>query len=47
MYESKLKSEQMDLLMNAIVSLKSEEEAYRFFEDLCTIAEMKSMAQRL
>ena len=47
MYASKLKSEQMDLLMRAMLSLETEEEAYRFFEDLCTIAEMKSMAQRL
>ena len=47
MYESKVKSEQMDMLMHAVLQLDSEEEAYRFFEDLCTIAEMKSMAQRL
>lgn len=47
MYDSKLKSEQMDLLMQALLTLHTDEDAYRFFEDLCTIAELKSMAQRL
>lgn len=47
MYESRIRSEQADLLMQAILQLQSEEDAYRFFEDLCTIAEVKSMAQRL
>lgn len=47
MYESRLKSEQTDLLMQAVLCLQNEEEAYRFFEDICTIAEVKSMAQRL
>lgn len=47
MFEAKLKNEQTDLLMKAVLELHSEEEAYRFFEDLCTIPEMKSMAQRL
>lgn len=37
----------MDLLMNALLHLKSEDQAYRFFEDLCTVAELRSMAQRL
>lgn len=30
-----------------VLSLENEEEAYRFFEDVCTVAEFKSMAQRL
>lgn len=47
MYESRIRSEQADLLMKAVLQLRSEEDAYRFFEDVCTIAEMKSMAQRL
>jgi len=33
--------------MKAILSLKNEEDAYRFFEDLCTIPEIKSISQRL
>ncbi|MBR4710426.1 MAG: hypothetical protein IKP10_00225 [Clostridia bacterium] len=47
LYDSKIRSEQTDLLMQAMLTLKDEEEAYRFFEDLCTIAEIKSLAQRL
>ncbi len=47
MFEPKIKSRQLDLLMDAMLSLESREDAYRFFEDVCTIAEMKSMAQRL
>jgi len=47
MYEPRIKSEQADLLMDAILCLESREDAYRFFEDICTIAEVKSMAQRL
>ena len=46
MSESKIRTEQTDLLMKAVLELDSEEMAYRFFEDLCTIAELTSMAQR-
>ena len=47
MYESKMKSEETDHLFQAILSLKNEEECYRFFDDLCTISEIQSMSQRL
>lgn len=47
MFEPKIRSEQTDLLMEAVLRLQSAEDAYRFFEDICTIAEVKSMAQRL
>ncbi len=43
----KLKDEAADLLFRAVMSLESVDECYDFFEDLCTIAEIKSMAQRL
>ena len=43
----KLKDEATDLLFQAILSLKTIDEGYAFFEDLCTVAELKSMAQRL
>ncbi len=33
-------------LMDAILSMKTREELQRFFEDLCTIQEINSMAQR-
>ena len=46
-YASKFKSSDMDELFRAVLSLKNEEECYRFFEDICTINELKSIAQRL
>lgn len=46
MYESKLKSDELDRLFAAVLSLKTVEECYMFFEDLCTIPELKSMSQR-
>ena len=46
MYQSKLQSEEADHLFEAILSLQSVEECYRFFEDLCTVKEIKAMSQR-
>lgn len=46
-YKSKLKDKKIDRLFEGILKLETEEECYRFFEDLCTIAELKSLAQRL
>lgn len=46
MYESRLKSEEMDALFAAIARLENQDECYRFFEDLCTINELQAMAQR-
>ncbi len=46
-YKSKLKNEQMDFLCDAILSLKTKEECYRFFDDICTINEIKALEQRL
>ena len=34
-------------LFEAILSLKSVEECHAFFQDLCTVAELRAMAQRL
>ena len=45
--DTRLKSPVIDYLFAAILSLKTEEECYRFFEDICTVAELKSLAQRL
>lgn len=36
-----------DQLFKVILSLKDEDQCYRFFEDICTISELKAMAQRL
>ena len=35
-----------DRLYQAILLLKTEEECYNFFQDLCTISELRSMEQR-
>ena len=43
----KLKDSATDLLFAAILSLKDVKECYAFFEDICTVAELKSLAQRL
>lgn len=42
-----LHTESMDNLFRAILELKTIDECYDFFEDVCTIKEMKDMAQRL
>jgi TrpR-related protein YerC/YecD len=41
------KNPEIDRLFDAILLLKTRKECYRFFEDICTIGEVKSMAQRL
>ena len=40
-------SESIDRLFQTILILKSKEECYTYFEDLCTIKEIQDMAQRL
>ena len=46
-YHSRLQSKLNDELFDAILSLRSREECYRFFEDLCSVSELQAMAQRL
>ncbi len=46
-YDSKIKREDVDELFEAVLTLKDEEECYRFFEDICTINEIHAIAQRL
>lgn len=45
--ESKLKDEKVDMLFEAIMTLGSLDECYSFFEDLCTVSELKEMSKRL
>ena len=45
--KSKIKGPLVDDLFKAILSLKTLEECYAFFEDICTINEVQSLAQRL
>lgn len=42
----KLKTDAVDQLFDAILCLKSQEECYSFFEDLCTVNELLSLSQR-
>ena len=37
----------VDYLFKAILSLETLEECYNFFEDLCTVPELKALSQRL
>ncbi len=43
----KLRDAQNDMLFQAILSLENLEECYQFFEDICTISELKALSQRL
>ena len=43
----KLKNENFWNLMKALLVLETPEEAMEFFDDLCTVSELKSMSQRL
>lgn len=45
-YESRHRSQALDRLFEAILSLESVDECYRFFEDLCTVGEMRALAAR-
>ena len=40
-------SEQVDMLLKAVVGLKDIETCKTFFEDVCTIKELQEMSQRL
>lgn len=40
------KKEKSDGLYQAILTLKTEEEVYDFFQDLCTVTELRAMEQR-
>lgn len=43
----KIKSEATDELFNAILCLETVDECYKFFDDLCTVLEIKALSQRL
>lgn len=42
----KIRNQEMDDLFKAILTLKDEEECYKFFMDICTINELQSLVQR-
>ena len=43
----KLKDDLNNQLCRAVLLLDNVEECYQFFEDICTISEIKALAQRL
>ncbi len=43
---SKIRTEAVDQLFRAILSLEDKEECYNFFEDLCTVNELLALSQR-
>jgi TrpR-related protein YerC/YecD len=47
MAASKLKDPLTDQFFAALALLKNQNEYYRFFEDVCTVSELKSLGQRL
>ena len=44
---SKLKELNVEFLFKAVLALETMEECYAFFEDLCTVPELKALSQRL
>ena len=42
----KIKTDAVDHLFEAVLTLKSPEECYAFFEDVCTVNELLSLSQR-
>lgn len=46
MVNPKLRDPLADTLFRAVLQLRTVDECYRFFEDLCTIGEIKALAQR-
>ena len=43
----KLKDKNVDFLFEAILKLQTLDECYDFFEDLCTVSEIKAISQRI
>ena len=43
----KLRDANTDFLFESVLTLKTIDECYSFFEDICTIKEIKSIAQRV
>ena len=45
--ESRIKDENTDFLFECILKLETVDECYAFFEDLCTVQEIRAIAQRI
>ena len=46
-YRSRFAEPRIDRLFEAVLRLRTVDECYRFFEDLCTVGEVQALAQRL
>lgn len=46
-YKSKFSTNEIEQLFEAVLTLETVEECYKFFEDICTIKEVQDMSQRL
>lgn len=44
---NKLENKNIDFLFKAILALETRGECYDFFEDLCTVQELKTLSQRI
>ncbi|HZK21560.1 MAG TPA: YerC/YecD family TrpR-related protein [Oscillospiraceae bacterium] len=44
---NKIRSKNADFLFKAILKLETVDECYDFFEDLCTVTELKALSQRI
>jgi TrpR-related protein YerC/YecD len=45
-FEPETRAETADMLFQGILTLENQEDCYRFFGDLCTVNEIRTMAQR-
>ena len=43
----KLQNDETELFFDCILALENKEECYEFFEDICTVKEIESIAQRV
>lgn len=43
----KLQNDETELFFDCILALENKEECYKFFEDICTVKEIESIAQRV
>ena len=43
----KLKEMNVEFLFRAVLALETMDDCYKFFEDLCTVPELKAMSQRI
>lgn len=46
-YQSKFTNEEIEELIKTLVLIDNDEDCSRFLEDICTVTELKSIAQRL